>query len=100
MEVSINATAKTAGDAENKVNDSSVTDLESIVPTSDKEEKTPAKAGAASEVKPRPQLKQLCEKMDAKGLLKYISENRKFLAALRDEVPAALQFATDPAHLV
>lgn len=105
MEVSINATAKTAGDAENKVNDSSVTDLESIVPTSDKEEKTPAKsgapkAGAASEVKPRPQLKQLCEKMDAKGLLKYISENRKFLAALRDEVPAALQFATDPARLV
>ena len=80
MEVSINATAKTAGDAENKVNDSSVTDLESIVPTSDKEEKTPAKSGApkagvASEVKPPPQLKQLREKMDVKGLLKYISEN-------------------------
>lgn len=105
MEVSVDVSAKTAGVAENKVNDSSVTDIEPIDPTSDKAEKSPAKsgapkAGAASEVKPRPQLKQLCEKMDAKGLLKFISENRKFLAALRDEVPAALQFATDPARLV
>uniref|UniRef100_A0A0D6R4M1 FRIGIDA-like protein n=1 Tax=Araucaria cunninghamii TaxID=56994 RepID=A0A0D6R4M1_ARACU len=106
MEAPLDSSAKIDEDAENKVNDSPVVmDIESNVPTSDKEEKSPAKSGAskpgaASEVKPRSQLKQFCEQMDAKGLLKYISENRKFLAALREEVPAALRLAMDPARLV
>eukprot|EP01018_Ginkgo_biloba_P014806 Gb_24860 [translate_table: standard] len=101
---SLEPPVKIAGDAENKVNGSSavVMDIESNDPTSNKEENSPAsaKTGTAPEVKPRPQLKQFCERMDAKGLLKFISENRKFLAALRDEVPAALQCAIDPARLV
>ncbi|ERN20213.1 hypothetical protein AMTRI_Chr06g201150 [Amborella trichopoda] len=51
-------------------------------------------------IEPRPQLKKFCEEMDAKGLHKFISENRKALAAMREEVPAALKCATDPAQLV
>ncbi|KAF6997628.1 hypothetical protein CFC21_013839 [Triticum aestivum] len=52
------------------------------------------------EVKPRPALKELCEQMDAKGLLKYISENSKKLAGFRDELCVALKCATDPARFV
>ncbi|XP_077233715.1 FRIGIDA-like protein 3 [Tasmannia lanceolata] len=54
----------------------------------------------AVEVEPRPELQQLCEQMDAKGLLKFISENRKDLAAIREEIPVALKSATEPARLV
>jgi len=52
------------------------------------------------EVKPRPALKQLCEQMDMKGLLKFLSENWKKLAGLRDELSVALKCATDPARFV
>ncbi|RLM84564.1 FRIGIDA-like protein 3 [Panicum miliaceum] len=52
------------------------------------------------EVKPRPVLKELCEQMDTKGLLKFLSENCKKLASLRDELSVALRCATDPARLV
>lgn len=105
MEVSIDASAKIAGVVENKVNDASVTDIEPIDPTFDKVEKSPTKYGASRaattyDLKPCPQLKQLCEKMDVKGLLKFISENWKFLAALRDKVSAALQLSVDPGCLV
>ncbi|XP_077226974.1 FRIGIDA-like protein 3 [Tasmannia lanceolata] len=51
-------------------------------------------------VKPRPQLIKLCEEMDAKGLHKFISDNRKNLAAIREEIPFALKSATDPTQLV
>ncbi|XP_038983411.1 FRIGIDA-like protein 3 isoform X1 [Phoenix dactylifera] len=54
----------------------------------------------AVEIKPRPQLKQLCEQMDAKGLLKFISENWKSLATLREELSLALKYAPEPAQLV
>eukprot|EP00262_Sarcandra_glabra_P000841 TRINITY_DN1089_c0_g1_i1.p1 TRINITY_DN1089_c0_g1~~TRINITY_DN1089_c0_g1_i1.p1 ORF type:complete len:565 (+),score=114.50 TRINITY_DN1089_c0_g1_i1:152-1846(+) len=69
------------------------------------EEKSPDRSGepaeaVADKVKPRPQLKQFCEQMDVKGLLKFISENRKNLAAIREEIPVALESATDPARLV
>lgn len=45
-------------------------------------------------------LKQLCEQMDTKGLVKYISENRKNLATLCEELPFALKCATEPARMV
>ncbi|KAG1366849.1 FRIGIDA-like protein 3 [Cocos nucifera] len=67
------------------------------------EEKNPDNGSgelAETGIKPRPQLKQLCEQMDAKGLLKFISENRKNLATLRGELSAALKNATEPARLV
>ena len=54
----------------------------------------------ATEVKPRAQLKSLCEKMDAEGLRKFIVDQRKEVASLRNESPAALRFAADPAKLV
>ncbi|KAH9315072.1 hypothetical protein KI387_023699 [Taxus chinensis] len=104
-EAPVDSSAKSDGDAENKVNDSPVMDVESSVPTFDKEEKSHVKSdapksAAAFEVKPRPQLKQFCEQMDSKGLLNLLSVNRKYVSALRDEVPAALRFAIDPARLV
>ncbi|GJN32946.1 hypothetical protein PR202_gb21493 [Eleusine coracana subsp. coracana] len=52
------------------------------------------------ETKPRPVLKQLCEQMDTKGLLKFLSENGKKHASLRDELSSALRCATDPARFV
>lgn len=70
------------------------------------EENTPASgSGEASEAspvetKPRPVLKQLCEQMDTKGLLKFLSENSRKLASLRDELSVALKCATDPARFV
>ncbi|TVU38130.1 hypothetical protein EJB05_11484 [Eragrostis curvula] len=52
------------------------------------------------ETKPRPSMKQLCEQMDTKGLLKFLSENGKKLASLRDELSVALRCASDPARFV
>ncbi|XXG62081.1 hypothetical protein AAC387_Pa05g0521 [Persea americana] len=52
------------------------------------------------EVNPRPELIKLCEEMDSKGLHKFISDNRKDLSALREEIPFALKRATDPGRLV
>jgi hypothetical protein len=70
------------------------------------EENTPAsglaKLAEASPVKTklRPVLKQLCEQMDTKGLLNFLSENGKKLASLRDELSVALRCAADPARFV
>ncbi|XP_062186591.1 FRIGIDA-like protein 3 [Phragmites australis] len=70
------------------------------------EENTPASGlgepseASPVEIKPRPVLKQLCEQMDTKGLLNFLSENCKKLASLRDELSVALRCATDPARFV
>ncbi|RWR96713.1 FRIGIDA-like protein 3 [Cinnamomum micranthum f. kanehirae] len=52
------------------------------------------------ELKPCPELTKLCEEMDAKGLHKFISDNRKNLASLREEIPFALKSSRDPGCLV
>jgi hypothetical protein len=52
------------------------------------------------DVKPRPQLKSLCEKMDGEGLKKFLVDSRSDITAIRNEVPAALRCAADPAKLV
>ncbi|KAK8583074.1 hypothetical protein V6N13_021791 [Hibiscus sabdariffa] len=52
------------------------------------------------EVKSYPQLVKLCENMDSEGLQKFISDNRKNLASLREEIPWALKAAASPARLV
>ncbi|CAN4098625.1 unnamed protein product [Withania somnifera] len=52
------------------------------------------------EVKSYPELVNLCRNMDSEGLHKFISDNRKNLAALREEIPLALRAATNPASLV
>ncbi|XP_031259025.1 FRIGIDA-like protein 3 [Pistacia vera] len=52
------------------------------------------------ELKAYPQLFKLCEEMDSEGLHKFVSDNRKNLAALKEEIPLALKAAADPARLV
>ncbi|KAK3011530.1 hypothetical protein RJ639_011570 [Escallonia herrerae] len=52
------------------------------------------------EVKSYPQLVKLCQEMDSEGLHKFISDNRKNLAAVREEIPIALKAAANPAALV
>uniref|UniRef100_A0A2P2KML0 FRIGIDA-like protein n=1 Tax=Rhizophora mucronata TaxID=61149 RepID=A0A2P2KML0_RHIMU len=52
------------------------------------------------EVMSYPQLGKLCEEMDSEGLHKFISDNRKNLAVLREEIPLALKAAANPAQLV
>ncbi|KAJ6729103.1 FRIGIDA-LIKE PROTEIN [Salix viminalis] len=47
-----------------------------------------------------PQLVKLCEQMDSEGLHKFISDNRKNLAVLKEEIPHALKSAVNPAQLV
>ncbi|XP_034690274.1 FRIGIDA-like protein 3 [Vitis riparia] len=69
------------------------------------EEKSPRKTGEnvegiPVEVKPRAELTQFCEQMDAKGLLNFTMENRKNLSAIREELSVALESAMEPARLV
>ncbi|KAK9285368.1 hypothetical protein L1049_024559 [Liquidambar formosana] len=69
------------------------------------EEKSPHKTGENAEgvdveVKPRPELTQFCEQMDAKGLLDFTMENQKNLSAICGELSVALESATEPARLV
>ncbi|KAL5997937.1 hypothetical protein ACLOJK_008871 [Asimina triloba] len=52
------------------------------------------------DVKFRTQLIKLCKEMDAEGLHKFISDNRKNLAGIREEIPLALKSAPEPAYLV
>ncbi|KAJ8440366.1 hypothetical protein Cgig2_012802 [Carnegiea gigantea] len=52
------------------------------------------------EVMSYPELISLCEEMDAEGLHVFISDNRKNLASMREEIPQALKAAVNPAHLV
>ncbi|XP_015079378.1 FRIGIDA-like protein 3 [Solanum pennellii] len=52
------------------------------------------------EVRGYPDLVKLCQYMDSEGLHKFISDNRKNLAAVREEIPSALRTAVDPACLV
>lgn len=51
-------------------------------------------------VRPRSELVALCEEMNVKGLHKFISDNRKNLAAIREEIPSALKKTSHPYSLV
>ncbi|KAL0417957.1 UNVERIFIED_CONTAM: FRIGIDA-like protein 3 [Sesamum radiatum] len=52
------------------------------------------------QVKSYPELVKLCQGMNSEGLHKFISDNRKDLVTLREEIPIALKAASDPASLV
>lgn len=56
--------------------------------------------GASGKVEPRPELTQLCEQMDAKGLLHYIIERKKKMTSISEELSVALDGATEPGRLV
>ncbi|XP_024975658.1 FRIGIDA-like protein 3 [Cynara cardunculus var. scolymus] len=47
-----------------------------------------------------PELAKLCKEMDSGGLHKFISDNRKNLVILKEEIPIALKAAVDPGGLV
>ncbi|KAG2261192.1 hypothetical protein Bca52824_068271 [Brassica carinata] len=57
-------------------------------------------AGISPEVKAYPQLLKLCGDMDSAGLHKFVSDNRKNLASLKEEIPVAFRSAANPASLV
>ncbi|URE38909.1 Frigida-like protein [Musa troglodytarum] len=46
------------------------------------------------------ELVKLCEEMDAEGLHKFISDNRKNMSSIREEMPVALRRAANPFSLV
>ncbi|XP_018483439.1 FRIGIDA-like protein 3 isoform X2 [Raphanus sativus] len=52
------------------------------------------------EVKAYPELLKLCGDMDSAGLHKFVSDNRKNLASLKEEIPVAFRSAANPASLV
>ncbi|XP_016511776.1 uncharacterized protein LOC107828902 [Nicotiana tabacum] len=56
--------------------------------------------GVSDKVKPRPELTQLCEKMDAEGLLHYIMESKKSMTSISEELSVALEGASEPGRLV
>ncbi|KAL6957169.1 hypothetical protein U1Q18_042427, partial [Sarracenia purpurea var. burkii] len=91
-------------DKEIKVSSSSPGDTNALLDAP--EENFPNKTGenaegvVAGEVKPRPELTQFCEQMDAKGLLNYSMENQKNLPAIRAELSVALESAINPGSLV
>lgn len=76
--------------AENNVEISNSFEIENVVVTEN----------GNVEVMSYPQLIQLCQEMDAEGLHKFVSDNRKNLAAVREEIPIALKTAADPACLI
>jgi len=51
-------------------------------------------------VKPRSELAILCQEMNVKGLHKFISDNRKNLTSIREEIPSVLKGASHPYVLV
>jgi hypothetical protein len=53
-----------------------------------------------STIKPHSQLVMLSAEMDVKGLHKFISDNRKNMTAIREEIPGALKRASRPYGLV
>ncbi|XP_010930297.1 FRIGIDA-like protein 3 [Elaeis guineensis] len=63
------------------------------------EDVNPGENGNA-DAKPHSELMKLCEEMDAEGLQKFISDNRKNLSSIREEIPSALRSATNPFSLV
>ncbi|XP_078430306.1 FRIGIDA-like protein [Wolffia australiana] len=54
----------------------------------------------SARMKLHPKMKQVCEQMDSKGLLKLLSENKKQSAYLCAQIPIALKNADDVARLV
>ncbi|KAI4374432.1 hypothetical protein MLD38_012427 [Melastoma candidum] len=55
---------------------------------------------SSAEVTSYPPLHKLCRDMDAEGLHRFISDNRKNLATIREKIPSALNVAPSPAVLV
>ncbi|GKV43825.1 hypothetical protein SLEP1_g51077 [Rubroshorea leprosula] len=51
-------------------------------------------------VAPRQELREFCEKMDGKGLRRYINDHREEREPIRVELPGAFQCAPDPGALV
>ncbi|WOL01300.1 FRIGIDA-like protein 3 [Canna indica] len=47
-----------------------------------------------------PELMKLCQEMDVEGLHKFISDNRKNLSSIREEIPVALRSSVNPFTLV
>ncbi|KAH7279307.1 hypothetical protein KP509_37G013900 [Ceratopteris richardii] len=58
------------------------------------------KTASHPEVRIRPQIASLCEKMEGEGLRKFVVDHRKEISALRIEITAALHRAIDPSRLV
>ncbi|CAG7859967.1 hypothetical protein HID58_031837 [Brassica napus] len=57
-------------------------------------------AEISPQVKAYPELLKLCKDMDSRGLHKFVSDNRKNLASLKEEIPLAFKAASNPATLV
>ncbi|KAK9055001.1 hypothetical protein SSX86_026080 [Deinandra increscens subsp. villosa] len=68
------------------------------------EDKSPDDVEKLSEIDVKalsnPQLAKLCEENDAQGLHNFISDNRKNLSSIKEEIPIALKAAADPGGLV
>ncbi|XVE72647.1 hypothetical protein DITRI_Ditri11bG0054800 [Diplodiscus trichospermus] len=73
---------------------------DSVVSESNSEDVKSSFENGHFEVKSYPQLVTLCEEMDSEGLHKFISDNRKNLVVLKEEIPWALKAAVSPARLV
>ncbi|KAK8958731.1 hypothetical protein KSP40_PGU012823 [Platanthera guangdongensis] len=52
------------------------------------------------DVQPRPELKDLCAKMDGEGLLSFVTKNKEDIAAIRNELCPAVLSSPDPVALV
>ncbi|KAI7750595.1 hypothetical protein M8C21_022504 [Ambrosia artemisiifolia] len=76
-----------------------ITETETIVenkPPDDMERLSESDVKALS----NPELAKLCEENDAQGLHKFISDNRKNISSIKEEIPIALKAAADPGGLV
>jgi len=100
------ATEKSIGNPNNEKEEKSVAEKSTGNPNKTSEEQAAAQNSTRNpyktslalkvDVKPCPQLKSLCEKIDGKGLKKFLVH----CSGIRDEAPRALRCAADPAKLV
>ncbi|KAJ6842774.1 FRIGIDA-like protein 3 [Iris pallida] len=100
FEKDMNSAESLSNGASNGVAETMVVEISDVkVDAFDLEDSNPAKDDKL-DAKPCSQLTELCKGMDAKGLHKYVSDNRKNLASIREEIPFALKHATNPFNLV
>ncbi|KAK3406187.1 FRIGIDA-like protein 3 [Eucalyptus grandis] len=95
VELAVGTGEDDAGGAISEENSSSVVTTESY--SEDTEDNSEV---CSAEVTSYPLLDRLCKDMDSEGLHRFISDNRKNLAMIREEIPFALKAAPSPAGLV
>lgn len=87
-------------DVSNGVPDTMIEEKSDVKPVTFSSDEVLSADNGKEDGNPQSELMKLCEEMDSNGLHKFISDNRKNLASIREEIPIALRNAANPFALV